>query len=50
MTDITLFEGEVVDLEKRPKDDGLEEDFDVVLSGGTGGLSASVFCICESTI
>ena len=50
MTDITLFEGEVVDLEKRPEDEGLEEDFDVVLSGGTGGLSASVFCICESTI
>ena len=44
-TDKTLLEGE--DLEKRLVEDDLDvdEDLDVVLSGGMGGLSA--VCICE---
>ena len=50
MGDKTFLDEEVVDLEKRPPED-LEDDLDVVLSGGIGGRSASlVFCICESII
>ena len=42
----TRLEG--VDLEKRLEDLGVDEDFEVVLSGGIGGRS--VFCICEKII